>query len=109
MEETAASPREEMAAAVRAALLSAGALEFGHPVTQPGEEANARNGFTVTPTGPASVIVTFRGPPPETRPIRDFLASYAAMLEEAGFSAEARFVPGYVAVDAAGPGTGTED
>lgn len=86
-------------ASVRRALSAAGAVEFGEPVVQFGVRVTARCGFTVQPASGVSVIVTFQGPPPETRATRRFLASYAKTLTDAGFRADADYAAGYVAVE----------
>lgn len=99
---TATARREAMTAAVREALLRDGKMEFGQLITEFGKQVNARRGFTVQPTSGVSAIVTFQGPPPETRPVQSFLASYVETLTDAGFWAEANYTAGYVAVEAQG-------
>jgi hypothetical protein len=101
-EQTAAGRREAMTAGVREALLRDGKMELGQLVTEFGTEVSARRGFTVQPTSGVSAIVTFQGTPPESRPIRDFLASYARTLTNAGFWAEPNFTAGYVVVEVRG-------
>lgn len=98
MQKTAAGRRAGMEAEVRKALSDGRHTEFG--------KANARCGFTVTPTSGVTAIVTFQGPPPETHPAHISLALYADTLLKAGFWAEAKCAAGYVIVEVlAGPAT----